>query len=289
TGGLRFDWYNDFGGTWNPRAAVVVRPHHKISFKMLYGRAFRAPSFRELYDQTGVSETAGGLIIAGNPHLRPEITDTVETGFETSPWKLLTLRANAFYIHTLDVIDVDATFTVGGARVINFPGEQIWGGEAEAQLHVDEHNYLAANLSYFESMELGVGLPGYEQDAERRFIDTRLYSLPRLRINALAVAVPLEHVHAPALLTRLSLGVSYHYVAALANDSRFTFEALSVYRQPAFHELGINLVLPVWRGVELNATLQLAFGRTIAVPLIDGWYDLPTSAANLFVGVRAHE
>jgi outer membrane receptor protein involved in Fe transport len=290
TGGLRFDWFSDFGTTWNPRAAVVVRPHRTVSFKLLYGRAFRAPSFRDLYDETGVSETAGGLIIAGNPHLRPEVTDTAETSVETSPSRLLTLRANAFYIHTTDVIDVDATFTVGGARVINFPGLQIWGGEAEAQLHFDERNYLAANLSYFQSSELGQGLPGWQTNAERRFIDTRLADLPRLRINAVAVAAPLQRLRVPAPLQRLQLGLNYHYVAALANDNRFTFEALSVFRQPSYHELGINLTLPLFRGhLELNATLALAFGRTIAVPLMNGWYDLPTSAANLFVGVRAHE
>jgi outer membrane receptor for ferrienterochelin and colicins len=290
TAGLRLDYFSDFGSTWNPRGAVVVRPHRKISFKLLYGRAFRAPSFRDLYDETSTSETAGGLIIAGNPRLRPEITDTGETGFETTPWRLLTLRANAFYIYTTDVIDVDATFTVSGARMINFPALQIWGGEAEAQLHFDESNYLSANLSYFESTQLGAGLPGYQTDAERRFIDTRLNDLPRLRINAVAVTAPLSHLHVPATLSRLQVGLHYHYVAALANDNRFTFEALSVFRQPSFHELGVNLVLPLLGGhLELNTTLELAFGRTIAVPLMTGWYDLPTSGANLFVGLRAHD
>src|SRR5262249_5148851 len=146
TVGLRFDWFSDFGTTWNPRVALVARPHSKISFKLLYGRAFRAPSFRDLYDQTGISETASGLRIAGNPALRPETTNTVETGFETTPWHLLTLRANGFYIRNSNEIDVDDTFTVGGAKVINFPGDQLWGGEAEVQLHFNDTNYLAADL-----------------------------------------------------------------------------------------------------------------------------------------------
>lgn len=290
TAGLRLDWYSDFGVTWNPRAAVVIRAHEKLSIKLLYGRAFRAPSFRELYDQAGVSQTAGGLPIGGNPALRPEILDTVEAGVETSPWHHVTLRANGFYIHTTNAIDVDATFTVSGARLINFPGLQIVGAEAEAQLHLDAGNYVAANLSYFDSRQLGVGLPGWEVDAERRFIDTHLEDLPRLRVNVITVATPLSRLPVPPTLAQLELGVAYHYVSALANDNRFTFEALAVFRQPPFHELSINLAQPLLhRRIEVNATLQLSFGRTIAVPLTNGWYDLPTNGANLFVGMRVHD
>ncbi len=290
TAGLRVDHYSDFGTTWNPRVGLVARPHAKISFKLLYGRAFRAPSFRDLYDQTGASETAGGLIIHGNPRLSPETENTGEIGFETTPWHLVTLRANGFYIQTSNVIDVDTTFTVGGARVINFPGVRIFGGEAEAQLHLDQSNYFSVNTSYFQSTQLGEGLVGWEGDAERRFIDPRLQGLPKLRINAIAVAEPLARLHVPEPLARLVVGLRYHYISELANNNRFTFEALSVFRQPSFHELGANVIVPLLRGhLELNATVEASFGRTIAVPLARGWYDLPTNAVNLFVGVRAHQ
>lgn len=288
--GFRLDWYSDFGLTWNPRAAVVIRAHPKLSFKLLYGRAFRAPSFRELYDQAGVSQTAGGLPIEGNPKLRPETSNTAEAGVETSPWQHLTLRADGFYVRTADSVDVDATFTVSGARIINFPGVQELGAEAEAQLHLDPGNYLLANLSFVDSTLLGSGLAGWQTDAERRFIDTRLEALPRLRLNVITVATPLSRLRVPSTLAQLTLGIGYHYVSALANNNRFTFEALSIFRQPPFHELSINVAQPLRHGhIEINATLQLSFGRAIAVPLTNGWYDLPTNAANLFVGVRVHD
>jgi outer membrane receptor protein involved in Fe transport len=290
TAGVRFDWYSDFGSTWNPRVGIVARPHPKISFKLLYGRAFRAPSFRELYDQTGASETAGGLRIMGNPTLEPEITDTVETGFETTPWHLVTLRANAFYTRISDSIDVDATFTVGGARVVNFPGVQLWGGEAELQLHLDEENYLSANLSYVERRELGQGLPGFETDAERRFITTQLNDVPRLRVNLYGAATPLHRLKLPRTLARMTVGMTYSFVAGLANNNRFTFEALSVFRQGPYSELRGNVIAPFWRGrVDVNFTFALSFARTIAVPLTAGWYDLATNAVDLFLGVRLHE
>jgi outer membrane receptor protein involved in Fe transport len=290
TVGLRFDWFSDFGTTWNPRVALVARPHPKISLKLLYGRAFRAPSFRELYDQTGVSETTSGLRIQGNPSLQPEMTDTAEIGFETTPWHLLTLRANGFYIRTSNEIDVDNTFTFSGARFINIPGVQGWGGEAEAQLHFDDTNYLSANLSYFRRNEVGEGLPGFETDAERRFIDTRLNDLPALRINAIAVTTPLQRLHLPDPLARLVFGLSYRYISATANNNRFTFEALTVFRQPEYHELRINVLSPMWGDhLDINATIELAFNRTIAVPLTNGFYDLPTNFATLFIGLRLRQ
>jgi len=290
TVGMRFDRFSDFGFTWNPRAAVVWRAHRKLSFKLLYGRAFRAPSFQDLYDQTGVSRTAGGLVIEGNPKLQPETTNTAELGVETAPWKFLTLRANGFYIRESDVIEVDTTFSVGGAKLINFPGVQIWGGEAEAQLHIDAHNYLSGNLSYFNSTQIGGGLPGFESNPDRAFLDMQLNDLPRLRANAVLVTRPLGHLQLPAPAKELTLGFSYRYVAATANNNRTVFEVLNVFQQPSYHELTGNVVVPFLRGrLDVNASFATAINRTIAVPLMNGWYDLPTSHLNFFVGLRVHD
>jgi len=41
--GLRYDRYSTFGGTTNPRAAVIYNPWIKTTFKFLYGQSFRAP------------------------------------------------------------------------------------------------------------------------------------------------------------------------------------------------------------------------------------------------------
>jgi outer membrane receptor for ferrienterochelin and colicins len=43
--GLRHDRYSDFGGTTNPRAALVWAMDYNLTAKLLYGRAFRVPSF----------------------------------------------------------------------------------------------------------------------------------------------------------------------------------------------------------------------------------------------------
>ena len=47
--GLRYDHYNTFGGTANPRLGLIYSPREKTTIKVLYGHAFRAPSAYELY------------------------------------------------------------------------------------------------------------------------------------------------------------------------------------------------------------------------------------------------
>jgi iron complex outermembrane receptor protein len=49
TAGLRYDDYSDFGSTVNPRVALVWDMHTDLTAKLLYGRAFRAPSFADLF------------------------------------------------------------------------------------------------------------------------------------------------------------------------------------------------------------------------------------------------
>ncbi|NJD08122.1 MAG: TonB-dependent receptor, partial [Methylococcaceae bacterium] len=49
TTGARYDFYSDFGETLNPRAALVWDMRYDLTAKLMYGSAFRAPSFQEMY------------------------------------------------------------------------------------------------------------------------------------------------------------------------------------------------------------------------------------------------
>jgi iron complex outermembrane receptor protein len=76
--GLRHDRYDTFGGTTNPRAALIVGLGDAVALKVLYGRAFRAPNAYELfYDD-------GGLSQKGNADLKPEVIQTYEVAVEGS-------------------------------------------------------------------------------------------------------------------------------------------------------------------------------------------------------------
>ena len=71
TAGARYDRYSDFGNTVNPRAALIWRLPGAFHVKALYGRAFRAPSFYELFLNLPIA-------FQGNPELRPATINTVE-------------------------------------------------------------------------------------------------------------------------------------------------------------------------------------------------------------------
>lgn len=78
--GVRYDHYQSFGGTANPRLAVIYQPTTASSLKFLYGRAFRAPNAYELF--YGGGNLAFGQ--KGNPTLDPETINTYEIAWDQS-------------------------------------------------------------------------------------------------------------------------------------------------------------------------------------------------------------
>lgn len=75
TSGIRYDHYNDFGGTLNPRLGLVWNTTHKLTSKLLLGSAFRAPTLLELYGR-------GNAFAIGNPDLRPARLKGAELAFD---------------------------------------------------------------------------------------------------------------------------------------------------------------------------------------------------------------
>ncbi|MEW5767311.1 MAG: TonB-dependent receptor [bacterium] len=80
--GGRIDHYATFGETTNPRVGVVYNPGKYSSLKLLYGSAFRAPTFYELYYHDGYPKPANFPTMKPNPDLTPETLKTYELVFE---------------------------------------------------------------------------------------------------------------------------------------------------------------------------------------------------------------
>jgi outer membrane receptor protein involved in Fe transport len=97
TAGIRYDTYSDFGDTLNPRAALVWQTAYNLTSKLLYGRAFRAPSFAELYN-------INNPVSLGNPDLNPETIDTFEVAFDYQPSDKIRTGLNLFHYHMSDII-----------------------------------------------------------------------------------------------------------------------------------------------------------------------------------------
>ena len=97
TAGTRVDQHSYFGVFASPRAGVLLLPSDGLVVKVLYGRAFRAPTARELLVDVGVDDEGENKFVAGNPRLQPEIIDTVESEVTATPASGLTLRGAGFF------------------------------------------------------------------------------------------------------------------------------------------------------------------------------------------------
>jgi outer membrane receptor protein involved in Fe transport len=111
--GLRYSLNSSYGGFLAPRAGVVWQAAEPLSLKLLYGRAFRTPSFFEKYVNT-VNVLYGGDIRRQEPGapfalqapyvLQPEAIDTVDLAAEGT-WQRHAARVTLFYLNTHDKID----------------------------------------------------------------------------------------------------------------------------------------------------------------------------------------
>ncbi len=135
TSGLRYDYYSDFGNTFNPRLALVWQTTEKLTTKLLYGQAFRAPNFQELYSITSRS--------MGNASLDPEETETLELAFSYNVNEQLHLNANLFEYLINDYIRRDNSNTFQNAGK-----HKILGVEMEAQWQISKAFRLMGNYTW---------------------------------------------------------------------------------------------------------------------------------------------
>jgi outer membrane receptor for ferrienterochelin and colicins len=96
--GARYDYFETFGGTVNPRVAAVYDPLERTTLKALYGRAFRAPNAYELYyHDAWYSQKPGG-------DLEPETINTYELIVEQYITDQIFGTVNGFFYQINDLI-----------------------------------------------------------------------------------------------------------------------------------------------------------------------------------------
>lgn len=151
--GVRYDYYQDdlakkedFGDgphfdALAPRAGVVWEAIRGVYVKYLYGRAFRPPSFRELYSDDP-------NVVVGRPTLFPETIDfhEVSAGIARPRFQL---QATAFQGKAVDLL---VSRTVGTAIEFGNLGESSTRGiEAEARFEVRAGTQVFANATIQEA------------------------------------------------------------------------------------------------------------------------------------------
>jgi len=145
TAGVRYDNYSDFGSTINPRIALVWQTRFDLVTKLLYGRAFRAPTIAELYAQNNPVNT-------GNPNLDPETIDTLEFAVDYRPTVDLRLNANVFYYDINGLIE----YVAGVAQ--NARDQKGHGLELEVNWDASSNFRLSGNLAWQNSEDKATGL-----------------------------------------------------------------------------------------------------------------------------------
>jgi iron complex outermembrane receptor protein len=134
TAGARHDHYSDFGGTTNPRFALVWQASSALSAKLMYGQAFRAPSFLELYSLTSATKP--------NRNLAPEESKTWDLSFSYAATRRLVFGLDFYHFVQTNVIGADAT-----NRYQNIGNLMANGVELEARWQATDNLRLVGNLS----------------------------------------------------------------------------------------------------------------------------------------------
>ncbi len=142
TAGVRYDSYDDFGSSVNPRLGLVYAPTSDLYFKMLYGTAFRAPNFKDLY-------TINNPAALGNPDLDPEKIATAEAMVGYNFTKNLKSTLTFFNVKAEDIIQSRPSVTPGTPRVFDNVGKiESNGLEAEFRLLFGKQRYAYLNFTF---------------------------------------------------------------------------------------------------------------------------------------------
>jgi len=157
TAGLRYDHYSDFGGTLNPRLALVWQTSYRLTSKLLYGRSFRAPSFAEQFN-------INNPVAIGNPDLDPEVIDTYEVAFDYAATHDLKVGFNVFYYQMSDIIRFDPT-------TANNTGKQTGHGlEMEVNWKATDKLTVYGNYAYQSSKDKGTNSDAADSPQQQLYL-----------------------------------------------------------------------------------------------------------------------
>ena len=147
TAGLRHDRYSDFGSTTNPRLALVWSAAFDLTAKLLYGQAFRAPSFTEPY-------SINNPVLGGNPAVKPETIRTVEAALAWAPADSLQLNLSLFRYAMRDMVRGAPNPAAPPASLIqNRGGQDGQGAELEIVRDASRSLRISGNYAFQRSLD----------------------------------------------------------------------------------------------------------------------------------------
>ncbi|CAG1020646.1 Colicin I receptor [Patescibacteria group bacterium] len=141
TAGIRYDNYSDFGSTVNPRLALVWDVNEQLTTKLLYGKAFRAPSFSEQFNQNNP-------VLLGNKDLKPETINSIEWAVDYCPIDSLRTALNLYFYDIKNQIIAVPDVGKSSATFQNSGNQQGFGSEFEWQWQLAEDWRFSGNYAW---------------------------------------------------------------------------------------------------------------------------------------------
>lgn len=166
TSGVRFDHYNDFGDTTNPRIALVHEWRTGLSSRVSYGRAFHAPSFVDLYARNNP-------VRLGDPDLEPEIIDSWEVALNHQP------LTRFHYTLTLYQHRIDDAISFAGGQATNAGGLKGHGGELEFSWQATNEWRLLGHYSQQQSLNRANNEDVGEAPEQKAYLRSQWQLVPR--------------------------------------------------------------------------------------------------------------
>ncbi len=183
--GARYDHYEDFGGTLNPRLAAIWNPSSMTGVKILYGQAFRAPNGLELYYQDGsVTQKAPD-------HLDPERIQSLEVTADQRVGENVFLTLSGFSYRMKDLITL--TTDPDDGLLVYENRDRVKSSGAEVELRRVWTSGITGRVSY-----------GFQETRDDR-TGALLSNSPKHMVKAMAVA---------PLYSGLTAGVDVRYIGS---------------------------------------------------------------------------
>jgi outer membrane receptor for ferrienterochelin and colicins len=137
--GLRYDHFSTFGGTLNPRFALIYRPFQNTALKYLTGRAFRAPNPYELFYNDGE------VLQKANPDLQEESLISHELVWEQMMGESFSGTVTVYH-YTID--DLISQKTGADGLLVYINQGQVDANGFEIEMNAFFQNGLSAGVSY---------------------------------------------------------------------------------------------------------------------------------------------
>jgi outer membrane receptor for ferrienterochelin and colicins len=150
--GVRYDHYSTFGGTTNPRAALIFRASDKTTFKLLYGNAFSAP---DVYETT----PDFGIFYDDSLKLRPEHIQSLEARVEQGLGQYFQLSSGVYRNRISDLISLVSVPSDGNFQYQNAGNAQAVGMDVELSGRASNGLQGKASFDYVDAYSESAGHP----------------------------------------------------------------------------------------------------------------------------------